>query len=118
MVMCRQPRTLDQSRPPQWPQSLSFLFSCPLNRRPENIIVEAIIVPKLELRNVKMQVSFADIVKRAYDPALEDAPETLNRVRMNCADYVLALGVVNGDMLRETLIEVFVANPLDLCRAS
>src|SRR5882724_1069809 len=39
--------------------------SCALNRRSENVIVEAIIVPELELRNVKMQVLLAHIVKCA-----------------------------------------------------
>jgi hypothetical protein len=51
-------------------------YLTPFNRRPENIVVKAIIVPELELRNVKMQVFLAHVVEGADDPALEDAPET------------------------------------------
>jgi hypothetical protein len=35
----------------------------PLNRRSENLVVEAIIVPELELRNVKMQVFLATLYR-------------------------------------------------------
>jgi len=37
----------------------------PLDRCSENVIVEAIIIPELELRNVKVKVLFADIVECA-----------------------------------------------------
>jgi hypothetical protein len=40
------------------------------NRRSEKVIVEAIIVPELELRNVKMQLFLADAVECAKDPRL------------------------------------------------
>jgi len=49
-----------------------------LNRHSENVVVEAIIVPELELCNVKMQVLPADVVESADNPALEDAPEAFN----------------------------------------
>ena len=49
--------------------------STSLNRRSKNVIVEAILVPKLELRNVKMQVFLAHVVESADDAALEDRPE-------------------------------------------
>jgi hypothetical protein len=39
-----------------------------LNRRSENVVVKAIIVPELELRNVKMQVFLADVVECADVP--------------------------------------------------
>src|ERR1700722_5477954 len=41
----------------------SLLLLASLNRRSENVIVKAIIVPELELRNVKMQILFADVVE-------------------------------------------------------
>jgi hypothetical protein len=50
-------------------------------RRSENVVVEAIIVPELELRNVKMQVFPPDVVECADDAALDDAPKTLNRIK-------------------------------------
>ena len=53
-----------------------------LNRPSENVIVKAIIIPELELCNVKMQVSFANIIECADDAAFEDAPEALNCLGM------------------------------------
>jgi hypothetical protein len=82
-----------------------------LNRRSENVIVEAIIVPELELRNVKMQVFVADIAECAHGATFEDASEALNRLSMNSADDVLVLGVVNG-AVREAETKVLVADPL------
>jgi len=41
------------------------------------VAVETIIVPELELRNVKMQVFLTDVVECADNAALEDASETL-----------------------------------------
>ena len=54
------------------------MFSTSLNRRSENVIVEAIVIPKLELCNVKWQVFGANLVESADDTALEYAPEALN----------------------------------------
>jgi hypothetical protein len=82
-----------------------------LNRRSENIVVQAIIVPELELCNVKMQVFLADVVECADDAALEDAPEAFNRVSVHCTDNVLPLRVVDGDV-RIALTETMVPNPL------
>jgi hypothetical protein len=78
----------------------------PFNRHSENVVIEPIIVPELELRNVKMQVFLTP-----DDPALEDAPEALNRIGVHCADNVLAMGVINGDV-RERLFQIAVACPL------
>jgi hypothetical protein len=65
-------------------------MSASLNRRSENVVVRAIIVPELELRNVKMQVFLAHVVESADDAALEDAPEAFNRVGVNGTHSVLA----------------------------
>jgi hypothetical protein len=67
-----------------------------LNSRSENVIVEAIIIAKLELCNVEMQVLFTDLVESANDPALENASEAFNRVGVNRADDILALGMVDS----------------------
>jgi hypothetical protein len=82
-----------------------------LNRRSENVIVTPIIVPELELRNVKWQVFPAYLVERADDATLEDAPEALNRLGVNGTNNVLMFGVVNG-AVHEFCAEVLVANPL------
>ena len=58
-------------------QSLGSEASYALNGRSENVVVEPIIVPELELRNVKMQVFLADVVECDDDATLENAPETL-----------------------------------------
>jgi len=50
-------------------------------------------------------------VERADNPTLEDAPKAFNRLSVDRADNVLALGMVNGGM-RESLLEVSVAGPL------
>ena len=49
---------------------LSLASSRALNRRSENVIVKAIIIPELELRNVKWHVFGADLVERVNDPAI------------------------------------------------
>jgi hypothetical protein len=82
-----------------------------LNCRSENVIVEAIIIPELELCNVKMQVFLADIVECADDPALNDAPKALDCVGVDSADNVLALRMVDGGV-RIGLAEAVIANPL------
>ena len=82
-----------------------------LNRRSENVIVKPIIVPELELRNVKMQVFLADIVEGTDDAALDDAPEALNRVGVDGTYNILALSMVNGSV-RIGFAETMIANPL------
>ena len=57
------------------------------NRRAENIVVMAIIVPELELRNIEREIFAADLVIATDDAALEDAPETFNRVGVHRTDY-------------------------------
>lgn len=96
---------LRQSKP------LFVVASCTLNRRSENVIVEAIVIPKLKLRNVKWQVFGADLVERAHDTALKDAPETLDCLGMDRANDILAARMVNSGVW-EVLVEALVADPL------
>jgi hypothetical protein len=53
---------------------LGFEISSALNSRSENVLVEAIIIPELELRNVKWHIFGANLVERTHDATLEDAP--------------------------------------------
>jgi len=92
-------------------------FSASLNRRSENVIVKAIIVPELELRNVKVQVFLANIVESANDSTLEDAPEAFNRIGVHCANDVLLLCVVDSGV-RVGLAKAVVPNPLIGAEAS
>jgi hypothetical protein len=66
------------------------------NCRAEYIGVFPIVIAELELSNIERHVFGADLMERADDPALEDRPETLNRVRVNRADDILPGGMVNG----------------------
>src|SRR5260221_11886612 len=87
--------------------ALSASFNCRL----EDVRVLTIIVAELEFSDIQRHVFGAHLVKRAHHAALEDRPEALNRLGMNRADDVLALGVVNG-RVRIFLVEFFVALPL------
>jgi hypothetical protein len=62
-----------------------------LNRRSENVIVEAVIIPKLELSDIERQILCTDFVERADDTALEDAPKAFNRLSVHRTDNVLPL---------------------------
>lgn len=67
-----------------------------LNRRAENIIVEPVVIAELKLRDVQRQVFRADFVECADDAAFHQRPETLNRIRVNCADNILFGYVPDG----------------------
>lgn len=67
--------------------------------RSEDVRVVPVIMPELELSNVQRQIFGADLVERADDAALEDAPEAFNRVRMDSADDILAGTVLNRSVV-------------------
>jgi hypothetical protein len=71
-------------------------LSASLNCRSENVRVLPVVIPELELGNIEGHVFPADLVERADDPALEDAPEALNRIRVHRADHVPASAVADG----------------------
>ena len=60
--------------------------------RSEDVVVLVLVVPELELCNVKWQILDADLVEGSDHATLEDAPEAFNRVRMHRADNVLEEG--------------------------
>jgi hypothetical protein len=82
------------------------------NRRSEDVRILAIVVSELKLRNVERHVFAADPVERADNATLEDRPEALNRVGVNCADNIFVRGVIDDFVLRENLIEMLVADPM------
>jgi hypothetical protein len=80
---------------------------------PEDIGVITIVIPKLELSNVQMQIFFADLVISSNNATLQDGPEALNRIGVNCADYMLTNGVVNG-LVREAVLQPHIAG-ISIC---
>src|SRR5882724_1601012 len=48
--------------------------STSLNRRSENVVIEAVVVAELKFGDVERHIFGADLVERADDAALEDAP--------------------------------------------
>ena len=67
-----------------------------------------VILSELKLGNVQMQILPADHMKRSDNAALQDRPEALNRISVNCTDNVLANGMVDRLMI-EPMLEPQVA---------
>jgi hypothetical protein len=81
--------------------------------RAEDVDVLPVIVPELEFGDIQGHIFPADLVERADDAALEDRPEALNRVRMNRADDVFAIGMLDDFVLvRKFVFQIPVAGPL------
>src|SRR6202050_1770501 len=68
------------------------------NRRVENVLVLPIVIAELKLRDIERHILGADLVERADNAALEDAPKAFNRVRVDRADNILVPVVVNSGM--------------------
>jgi hypothetical protein len=85
-----------------WPWTLH-----PADCRSEDIGIKPIVISELKLRDVQRHVFAADLVKAAYDPALEDRPEAFNRICVNRADDVLASGVMRAQVwvFGQTLVD-------------
>src|SRR5258706_15626714 len=64
----------------------------------ENVIVQPVVIAKLELSNVERQILAADLVIGADHTALNQRPETFNRIRVQRADDVLASGMMDSAM--------------------
>ena len=92
--------------PPQQPNETRA--SASLNRRAEYVGVMPVVVAELKLRNVQRHVFAADLVEAADDPALEDRPEALNRVRVDRADNVLLRAVIDGAVLVAVFRQIIV----------
>jgi len=72
------------------------MLSAPFNSRSKNIVIKTVVILELALRNVEREIFAADFVIATDDAALEDAPEPLNRVGMDCTDYMLTLAVIDN----------------------
>ena len=59
--------------------------------RTENVRVQAVVIPELELCDIERQVLFADLVECPDHAAFDQRPEALNRVCVNRADNILAV---------------------------
>ena len=92
-------------------RAMDEVVSASFNRRSEDVRVLAIIVAELELGDIERKVLFADLVEGADAAALNQRPETFNRVGVDRADYVIAPGVINDDV-RIFLVEMLVTDPL------
>jgi hypothetical protein len=79
--------------------------------RSENVPVLSIVVAELEFRNIQRHIFGAHFMECADNAALKDGPETFDRVRVDCADYILTLGVIN-DTMRELLAQLPIPGPL------
>jgi hypothetical protein len=88
----------------------SDLVSAACYCRSKHIGIEAVVVPELKFRDVERHIFRRHFVERADHAAFEDRPKTLNRVRMNRADHVLLLAVVNNAM-REVAQVIAIAGP-------
>src|SRR3984893_13562142 len=91
--------------------SIGDAKSASSNRRSEDVRILAIIVAELEFGDIERKVLFADLVEGADATAFNQRPKALNRIRVDSADNVIALGVID-DNVRIFLVEVLVADPL------
>jgi hypothetical protein len=80
-----------------------------VDRSSEDVGIEPIVVAELKLRDVERHIFGRHLVERADHAALEDRPETLNRIRMNGAKNTLP-GVEINDIV---LFHVFAAMVID-----
>jgi hypothetical protein len=78
------------------------------NRSAKNISVQAVIIPEFKFSDIQRQIFVTDLMEIAHDAALDERPEAFDCVRMNRADNVLSLAVVNG-LMRETALQSIIA---------
>jgi hypothetical protein len=84
------------------------MISTSLDCRSEYIRVVSVVVSELKLSDIQMQIFLANLVVSPDNAALQDGPEALNRVRVNCANDVLANGVVDR-LMREAMLQPDIA---------
>lgn len=104
------PLSVRWRRPSLAETDASDLVSAACYRRPEHVGVHAVIIAELKFRDVERHIFGAHLVERADYAALEDRPETLNRVRVDCADNVLMAAMVNA-RVRDAGGQVLIAGP-------
>jgi hypothetical protein len=85
--------------------------SASLDRCPEDVRVLPVIIAELELGDIERYILPAHFVERADDAALKNRPEAFDGLSVDCADNVLAFGMINGSV-REIFVEAVVSGPL------
>lgn len=88
--------------------SLGAGASAPCYGSPEDIGILAVVVTELKFCDVEREVFCADLVESAHDAALDEAPEAVNRLRVDGAHNVF-LGSVMHDAMREIRLKSGVA---------
>src|ERR1700730_6230059 len=88
----------------------SFGVSATRYRGTEDVRVTAIIIAPFEFRDVQRQISTADFVKAAHDPAFQKRPEAIDCLRVDSAVDILTSAMPNGAMLFQlTISRIFVS---------
>jgi hypothetical protein len=85
----------------------SDLASAHCYRRSENIGIGAVVIAELKFRDVQRQIFLADFVECAHHATLKDRPETLNRIRVDRTNDILAhmtTSAVVDCLMRETVL--------------
>src|SRR5664280_430796 len=75
--------TKKQSRRREQQNRSSQFVSCALNRRSENVAIEAIVIAELKFRDVQRQVFRANFVECTYRSALNKRPEAFDCIGMH-----------------------------------
>jgi len=70
--------------------ALASIYRCS-----ENVGIHAVVVPELELGNVRRHVFGAHLVEGTDDAALEDPPEAFDCVSVNHANHILLAVVID-----------------------
>src|SRR6266446_2786732 len=81
------------------------------NRRSEDVRILSVIVAELKFCDVERHIFGTHLVERAHHAALEDRPEALDCLCVNCTDDVLPFGMVNS-RVRIFLVKFLVPLPL------
>lgn len=88
----------------------SDLASAACYRRLKHVRIETVVVAELKLRDVQRHIFGRHFVERANHATLENAPKALNRVRVDRADNILMLAVVNL-FVRQVAKIIAIARP-------
>lgn len=70
-------------------------MSASFDRRSKIVLVQAVVVPELEFRDVERQIFLADFVEASHDATLDERPEAFDGLLMDRADNVLTARMVN-----------------------
>ncbi len=91
----------------------SDLASATCYRRSKHIGIAAVVVPELKFSDIQRQIFGAHFVECADNAALEDAPKSLNRVRMHRSDDVFVVRVPDDLVtVAVDLPQAVIADPL------